>query len=152
MSLSNAIARIILADARRFEVETAAMLRDILRDCPDAATRKVVEEILAEEESHAARLGEAREGVKAAAAVPTAADRAALPAAPAASKVSGATCDRLRDVLAKEEASVLFYSLLAKRTLIPSVRDLLNSIADQERGHARKLADHIRAVCESPRP
>lgn len=149
MFFSDTIARIVLADARRFELETAAMLRDILRDCPDPAARKLVEEILAEEEAHAARLGEAHARVEAPAAAP-AADRAAVPAPPAtaAPRTSGVICDRLRDVLAKEEASVLFYSLLAKRTLIPSVRDLFHDIAEQERGHARKLADHIRAACE----
>lgn len=146
MFFSDTIARIVLADARRFEIETAAMLRDILRDCTDPAARKLVEEILAEEEAHAARLGEAQAGVKAPAA-PPAAERAAVPPAPATARTPGVICDRLRDVLAKEEASVLFYSLLAKRTLIPSVSDLFRDIAEQERGHARKLAEHIRSAC-----
>jgi rubrerythrin len=154
MSFRNALARIVLADARRFEVETAAMLRDILPHCADPAARRVVEEILAEEEAHAVRLSEVSAGVKAAKAEPSAAERAALPAVPSVAPVACAgpacskdVCDRLRDVLAKEEASVRFYSLLADRALIPSVRNLFREIAEQERGHARKLAAVVGPMC-----
>lgn len=146
MPFRNAVARIVLADARRFEVETAAMLREILNSCADAETRRVLEDILAEEEGHAARLSEAREGVEAGAPPPPAV-RETLPAPPSAAAPPGAICDRLREVLTREEASALFYSLLARRTVIPFIRNLFNEIAEQERGHAKRLAEHIAALC-----
>ena len=149
MSFHEALARLALADARRFEAETARMLRDILRSCRDAATRKVIEEIIAEEEGHLRQLeGASAAGTPASQPVPPAAKQE-LPAIPDTILEDGPIRDRLRQVLRKEEASVAFYSLLAERTLIPPVRRVFEAIAAQERGHAAKLAEHLRRASTS---
>src|SRR5512137_2513938 len=110
MAFRDAIVRIALADAHRFELETAAMLRDILQSCADERTRQVIREIIAEEEGHAETLQKAAAGTRAAAAGPPAAEKKDLPSAPGAEAVPGPICDKLRDLLAKEDASVRFYS------------------------------------------
>ncbi len=40
-----------------------------------------------------------------------------------------------------EEATSLFYRSLAKKTLIPSVRNILAHLAEEEEGHAKRLRD-----------
>ena len=151
MSFRDAIARLALADARRFELQTAAMLREILESCRDEATRAVIREIAAEEDQHARRLQEAAPGAKPPSPPLPAEEQAALPSPPDTAAPDGATCDKLRVLLKKEEASVLFYSLLAERTPIPAVRRVFEQIAAQERGHAARLAGHIRQICQPRR-
>lgn len=148
MPFRQAIARLAVADARRFEIQTVSMLREILSGCDDAATRTVLEEIIAEEEAHCRILEEAARGRDETGRPPAPEEKKKLPEAPDMSpprdaSVSGA----LRAVLRKERASVTFYELLAERTPVPAVRDIFRQIAEVERMHARKLAAHIRRIC-----
>lgn len=147
MPFRDAIARLALSDARRFEVQTVSMLNEILESCPDDATRQLVRDLIQEEESHIRALEQTLPSVKPSPVSAPPEEKKKIPPLPDTSHTAGSVCQRLADVLKKEEASVTFYSLLAERTLIPAVRDVFRGIADGERGHARKLAEHIRRVC-----
>ncbi len=49
----------------------------------------------------------------------------------------------LDDLIAHENAAADFYQNLAERTLIPSVRSALIGLADEERGHAKRLGEAV---------
>ncbi|MCC8165443.1 MAG: TMEM165/GDT1 family protein [Planctomycetes bacterium] len=49
----------------------------------------------------------------------------------------------LDDLIAHENAAADFYQNLAERTLIPSVRSALLGLADEERGHAKRLGEAV---------
>ncbi len=49
----------------------------------------------------------------------------------------------LDDLIAHENAAADFYQNLAERTLIPSVRTALLGLADEERGHAKRLGEAV---------
>ncbi|MCC8116336.1 MAG: TMEM165/GDT1 family protein [Planctomycetes bacterium] len=49
----------------------------------------------------------------------------------------------LDDLIAHENATADFYQNLAGRTLIPSVRTALLGLADEERGHAKRLGEAV---------
>ena len=140
MPFREALAKLALSDAARFERETAETLRGILASCRDERLRRALEEILAEEEAHCSAIRKelAR---RAPGKQPPQEERERLPRAPNATvSVSDDVCKALRRLLEKEEASATFYTLLAERTPIPAVRDVFLGIAAAERGHAAKLA------------
>lgn len=149
MPIRNAIARLAIADARRFEQQALERLRAILDDCPDDSTRTVIAEIFREEESHLAHLDEACRGMPACAAPAPVEPPApgATPPLPPAPPPEGPICQKLRSLLAMEEASIHFYAFLGERTLIPVVRDIFRHITDEERAHAAKLRAHIDRLC-----
>ena len=145
MPFRETIAHLALRDARRFEIQSAAMLRRILTTCPDNATRMVLEEIMAEEQQHLQRLEEAAEESRTSSAEPPP-DLPKMPESPDSRLPEGSVYEKLRAVLKKEEASAAFYNLLAERTLIPSVRAVFKGIAAQENRHAERLAERIRLL------
>lgn len=51
--------------------------------------------------------------------------------------------ETLRRLIEHEEATAAFYRDLAGRTLIPSVRNILSHLAEEEDGHARRLRDFV---------
>ena len=145
MPFREAIARLALRDARRFEMQTAAMLRRILATCHDNATRTVLQEITAEEQQHLQRLeGAAGESQTSAPGPPP--ELPKMPESPDSRLPEGTVHEKLRAVLKKEEASATFYHLLAERTLIPAVREVFKEIAAQEKRHAERLAELIRRL------
>lgn len=149
MPFRDAISRLAVADARRFELQMAAMLEEILKSCADESSRSVIREIISEETDHLQRLETlAPLGEKRSSPLPPE-EREKLPAAPdTLVPPAGSTCEMLREVLKKEEASVTFYALLAERTPIPAIKDVFKQIADAERGHVAKLSDHVHRLCQ----
>jgi rubrerythrin len=145
MPFRNFIARLALNDARRFEAEAAGELQEILAGCEDPRTRTVLERIVREEEEHLTHLEAelARLRGKPAAAPK---EKPPLPEAPRREKLSGTTLEKLERLLKKEQASTTFYKLLSERTPIPAVRAIFRSIAEQEKGHAAALAEHVREI------
>ena len=143
MSIRNAIERLAVADALRFEIHTAAMLRKALDVCTDPQVRLVLQEIIAEEEEHLQSLDEL---------LPPDTDRTRCAPAEETRKAPplprGPVCDILRAVLKREEASVTFYALLAERTPVPAIRRIFEQTAQSERGHVAKLAEHVHRVCD----
>jgi len=142
MSIRGAIERLALADAQRFETHIAGMLRTILEACREAATRAVIEEILAEEEDHLHRLDAlVPAGVRETRREP-AADVKEMPPLQ-----SGSVCEMLREVLKKEKASVTFYELLAERTPVQAIKRAFRQIAEAEKGHVARLTEQVRRIC-----
>jgi rubrerythrin len=141
MSVSDFIARMALSDARRFEIEAAGELREILSECPDPRTRAVLERIIREEAEHLAHLDAELARLRGKPAVPP--EHPPLPKPPPREPLAGSTIEKLQRLLKKEEASAAFYRLLSERTPIPAVRKIFRAIADQEKGHAEALARHI---------
>lgn len=136
MSIRDAIERIALADARRFELRVLALQRQLLERCEDEKTCRVIQEIVDEEDAHIERLdrlaGAGHEKIKAG----------------RTPELKGETvCEMLREILEMEQSSVAFYNLLADRTPLPAVKRVFREIADAEKDHEEKLAAHVREVC-----
>lgn len=141
------VARVALGDARRFEIESAQELREIMAGCEDARTCAVLEEIVRQEEEHLAHLDEELERLRGKPAPATRPAIEPLPTPPPRQKLTGTTCEKLKRLLKKEEGSATFYSILAERTLIPAVRGVFRHLGDEERGHAEALAKLIAEIC-----
>jgi len=135
MNVRGAIERIALADARRFEERMRGLQRQALEKCRDDSTRRLIQDLIAEEDDHLRQL----DGMSASESRSNGGKHPEL---------RGETvCERLEEMLAMEKAAVAFYDLLAERTPVPAVRDVFRTLADAERGHEARLAHHIREVC-----
>ena len=138
MPLRDSIERLALADACRFELRIAQELKQIHDLSDNPSTRELLAELIAEEEAHLSSLTSLLPVEKAAETVeiePPASEKTDL-------------CTMLRNILKKEESSVTFYELLAERTPIPAVKDAFRTIAEAEKKHVVKLAQHIRELCD----
>jgi rubrerythrin len=140
MTLKDSITRMAVEDARRFEIETADFLRELRDSCGNVELRQTLDGLVAEETQHLAMLEEFAPSSK----LPHAAQHEMPSATPLP---FAATCARLKEVLAKEEASVTFYALLAERTPVPPLKRLFSRIADMERGHVEKIRTAVRHAC-----
>ena len=136
MSLRNAVERLALADARRFELRIASELRQIRALSDNPATRSFLDELIAEEETHLASLSSLAPG------------EGVLESVTSSPAKEGDIAAMLREVLKKEEGSVTFYELLAERTPIPAIKSAFKKIAEAERGHVKRLARHIQELCD----
>ena len=145
MPFRDGIMRLAVADARLFEARTVEMLRDLVKSCADSETRGVIEEIMSEETEHVRRLDELvkRAGPEAAVKPDDEQMQREIPATPDTILPDGPIREKLRDLVEKEEASAMFYGLLAQRTPIRAVRRVFSEIAAMERSHAAKLREHL---------
>jgi rubrerythrin len=140
--LKDALLRWVTADARRMEAEVIATLRGMLAEDADAHTRALIEEILAEEETHLAHLDELADTTTIPEEPPCAEE---VPSRPAMQVSPGPVRKRLEELLTKEEAAASFYDLLAARTPIPAFRDVFGHIAAEEHAHAERLRAHLKS-------
>ena len=135
MSLRNAVERLALADACRFELRIANELRHIRTVSDNPATRSFLDELIAEEETHLASLSSFMPEDE-------------IPESVVSSPAKGRDITAmLREVLKKEDGSVTFYELLAERTPIPAIKSAFQKIAEAEKGHVKRLARHIQELC-----
>ena len=137
MSMKRAIERIALADARRFEERMRGLQEKILEKCDDAATRRILKDLIAEEDEHLRRLDQ----------VSAPESRSKIEKRP---ELRGRTVrEMLTEILEMEKAAVAFYDLLAERTAVPAFRELFRGLAAAERRHEACLAEHVRNVLPS---
>ncbi len=139
MSLRDAVERLLLADATRFERRILAMMEAVLARCSEPRTCTLIEELIAEEHQHLASLDAVSED---------AADECEDATLKSGYLFKGETvCEMLREISQKEQASITFYALLADRTPVPGIRHAFQQIAEGEKGHVKRLAEHILAIC-----
>ncbi len=150
--MRDALTRLAVADARRFEVGEAAALRELLSACTDNAMRAVLEEIISEDEEHLRNLDGLAGAGKPAVQQPSTQKEKPLPKVPETDLHGRSICERLQKFLKKERAAITFYELLAQRTPIPAVRRVFQHIAEAERAHAEKFAEQVRRICGDADP
>jgi rubrerythrin len=113
-----------------------------LADSASPELAAVLREIAKEEDSHLTHLREfdARECADE---VWSSGDTPELSRAKATVRITPGDQSMLRGLVEHEESTSLFYRSLAKKTLIPSVRNILAHLADEEDGHAKRLREFI---------
>ncbi len=137
------IMRLVVQDARRFEIGETRMLQELRATCTDDLMRKALDEILSEEQGHLRELDEL-----AGHELTTTELKEEMPGSPGTGLPCGDTRAKLREFLKREEAAVTFYELLAARSPLPPVRRVFKNIAAAERAHVEKMTRHIRRICE----
>lgn len=133
---SGLVGGLALKAAMDFESFAAQRYRKLAADA-DPALAALLLELAGEEDSHLARLrGLPEEAGK------TGEDATACPkniSARVIYKAPGSS-ETLAELVRHEEATAAFYQNLADRTLLSSARAVFARLADEERGHARRLA------------
>ncbi len=100
----------------------------------------VLRSLAAEEDSHLTHLREFT-AKECADAVWSSADHPELEKAKASVRAQPGDRVMVGELVEHEESTALFYRSLAKKTLIPSVRNILTHLAEEEEGHAKRLRE-----------
>lgn len=128
--------RLALKAAMDFEAAAGDRYRR-LAGAADPQLAALLNSLANEEDSHLSRLRDLPASID-----KNALDLEAVPAVPGAATPEAGMPDRtaiLADLIHYEEATAAFYRDLARRSLIPSLKTIFGSLADEEGDHARRL-------------
>jgi rubrerythrin len=131
---------IALRAAMEFESHAGERYRRLADVAPPELAR-LLQSLAKEEEGHLTRLRGFSESTRS-----KIDSSAPVPELATAGKAAEGRSETLQDLILHEEATADFYQSLANRALIPSVRSAFAHLAEEERGHARRLASMAERV------